>query len=207
VRNLFATLCEDLTGWPKLKMYIGRTSNRTCRRESLGPRTPAPVRQLLSRSDQPSKNHADSDAYLAMAGPGKRRPPTRNRGSISHERNLLSPRRRHWPTARRTSVPEWEQSAPVDAGGCCVYLKRVVSQGGSLTLRAAASQNQWAEPANVQHSRLADHFACLTFLLPTTHYCNPLPQRRQYFRPQLRFSNLSRQELYYERPLGERIRR
>ena len=144
-------------------MHIGRTLNRAGRGESLGPRTAPSVRQLLTRGDQPSRNHADSDADLAVAGPGNRRPPIRNRGSVSHEGNLLSPRPRHWPTARRIFVPEWEQSAPGDAGGCCVYLRGAVSQGGLLTPRAAASLSQWAEPANVLHSRLADHFACLTF--------------------------------------------
>jgi hypothetical protein len=156
-------------------MYVECTSNRACRGESLGPGMSQPVRAQLRRSDRPLDGHPNADPNLAVGSPGSRRPAVRNHGLVSRERILLSPRRRHGPTGRRFFVPEWEPSAPGDAGGCCVCLTVEVSRGGSLTPRAAVAQSQRAEPANLLHSRLADHFAYPTFCyrLPIIIIVNP----------------------------------
>ena len=136
-------------------MHIKCTSNRAYRGEYLGPGMAQSARQQLSRSAQPQGNRPESDPSLSVEGPGKRRPPVKNRGSVFPKRTPLSPRR--YPTAHRSFVPEWAHSALDDEDGCCACLSRVVSRDGSLPPRAAALPSQ--RVAKVLHSRLADPFA------------------------------------------------
>jgi hypothetical protein len=156
-------------------MYIECTSERAYRGKSLGIRMAHSVNQRRSGSDLLPGEPPQSDNDSAVAEPGNRRPPIRDRGSVSRQwiPLSLSSRPGHWPTARRFFVPEWEQSAPDDAGGCCVYLRRVVSPGGALTPRAAAFQSRLAEPTNVLPSRPADHFAYATFRCRSLIIVNP----------------------------------